>query len=66
MGLVNDIDILVADSPDDFAKAVIRLYNSPDLWEKLSTNGFEIVHEKFSFSTVQDKLQSLLKEIGLS
>ena len=65
MGLENGIHIMVADTPDEFASAVVRLYNSPDLWEKLSENGMAKVQEKFSFSSVQSKLQLMLKEIGL-
>ncbi len=32
-------EILVADEPEDFAKALIELYESEELWNRLSENG---------------------------
>src|SRR5206468_1589650 len=32
-------EILVADEPEDFAQALIELYESEDLWNRLSDNG---------------------------
>ena len=39
MGLTDREDILVADKPEDFARALIELYESKELWTQLSENG---------------------------
>src|SRR4029453_12733513 len=39
MPLTNRKDILVADEPQDFAHALIELYESEELWNRLSENG---------------------------
>ena len=44
-GLTNNEQILVADSPADFADAVVRLYNDKALWQKLSDAGYRHIKE---------------------
>ena len=39
IGLENNIDVLSADEPSDFAASVVRLYTDAALWNKLSANG---------------------------
>ena len=39
MELTDHEDILVADDPEDFARALIELYESEELWKRLSENG---------------------------
>ena len=41
MGLAAGQEILVADTPEDFARALIELYESEDLWRRLSENGIK-------------------------
>lgn len=48
IGLRHEHDALIADEPDAFAAAVVRLYTSPDLWEALSRNGMALVRARFS------------------
>jgi hypothetical protein len=39
MGLTDHKDILVADQPEEFARALIEPYESEELWNRLSENG---------------------------
>ena len=39
MDLTDHEDVLVADEPADFARALIELYESEELWNRLSENG---------------------------
>jgi glycosyltransferase involved in cell wall biosynthesis len=39
MGLVHEEHVLIADTADDFAAAVQRLYDDPELWERLRQAG---------------------------
>jgi GT2 family glycosyltransferase len=57
---VSDPDVLVADSPQDFAAAILRAYNDEALWNTLSRNGLENVRAHFSFDAARAALQSIL------
>ena len=39
MGLVDEVNCLLAESPEEFAEAVTRLLNDNELWVRLSENG---------------------------
>lgn len=45
-------DLLIADAPDDFAQAVVRVLTDPDLASALSRNARRLACEKYSWETV--------------
>lgn len=53
MHLRDGHDVLVADSPIDFAEAVIRLYQDEALWSLLARNGLANVAEHFSLDAAR-------------
>lgn len=53
-------DVLVADSAEDFAAAVVRLYQDQALWERLSEGGLHNVQQYFSVETACRQLARLL------
>jgi GT2 family glycosyltransferase/glycosyltransferase involved in cell wall biosynthesis len=59
MGLRDREDVLIADEPDAFARAVIELYQSEELWARLSANGIEKTRELYSPETARRKLEFL-------
>lgn len=61
--LIDGRDVLVADNPDDFCKAVVTLYQEEMLWNAISENGFAIVSRYFSYAAVREKLLELLASI---
>jgi glycosyltransferase involved in cell wall biosynthesis len=40
--------VLIADAPDDFAAAVVRLYGNAELWQTLSDNGYRHIAENYT------------------
>ncbi|MGA9884760.1 MAG: glycosyltransferase [Candidatus Acidiferrales bacterium] len=58
MGLQHSKTALFADSAQDFANAVVRLYTDRELWRRLSENGRAHIAEQFS----RDRLASLLRD----
>jgi tetratricopeptide (TPR) repeat protein len=48
MNLVDGESALIADSPEDFARAVLRAYNDRELWHRLSVSGRRHIGEEFS------------------
>ena len=62
IALTDHEDILVADEPEDFARALIELYESEELWNRLSTNGIKITKAHYSVSAVRKRLNRLLSD----
>ncbi len=44
--------LLVADSPEEFAEAIIKLLNKPELTNKLALNAAELIKEKYLWSEI--------------
>lgn len=65
MGLVHGENILTAETVEDFANTVMEAYTSVELWNKLSSNGLNIVHERFSVESVCSALHDVLQELGV-
>jgi O-antigen biosynthesis protein len=59
-------DILVADEPQDFAEALIQLYESEELWSRLSENGVRKTRELYSVEAARKKLEFLFSEEHLN
>lgn len=60
MHVEDGVDLLIADSPTDFADAVVRGYGDAALWVKLSDNGLANVREHFSFDAARAALRRVL------
>ena len=71
MELQDREDILVADEPEDFARALVELYESEELWTRLSENGMRKTRTLYSTDAARKKLEFLfsdehLRSLGLS
>jgi glycosyltransferase involved in cell wall biosynthesis len=55
-------EILVADEPEDFARALIELYQSEELWNRLSENGIKKTHALYSTDVARNKLKTLFSD----
>ena len=62
MELQDREDILVADDPEDFARALIELYNSEDLWNRISENGIAKTRSLYSTDAARKKLEFLFSD----
>jgi GT2 family glycosyltransferase len=60
MHVADGEDILVAESPADFAAAILRAYNDAALWKKLSDNSIANVRKHFSFDAARAALLRIL------
>ena len=54
MHLADGVDVLVADDPQGFADAVVRLYQDEALWTALSRNGLDNVARHFSMQAARE------------
>jgi GT2 family glycosyltransferase/glycosyltransferase involved in cell wall biosynthesis len=60
--LNNREEILMADTPEDFARALIELYESEDLWNRLSKNGIRKTRALYSIKAARKKLEFLFSD----
>ena len=62
MDVTDHEDILVADEPEDFARSLIELYESEELWNRLSENGIKKTRDFYSTDTASKTLEFLFGE----
>jgi glycosyltransferase involved in cell wall biosynthesis len=62
MGLIDREDVLVADEPEAFARALIELYQSEELWNRLSENSIKKTRAHYSVGAAREKLEILFSE----
>jgi GT2 family glycosyltransferase/glycosyltransferase involved in cell wall biosynthesis len=62
MQLTDHEDVLLADEPEDFARALIELYESEELWNRLSKNGVKKTRALYSTDVALEKLQILFSD----
>jgi GT2 family glycosyltransferase/glycosyltransferase involved in cell wall biosynthesis len=60
--LNNREEILVADEPEVFARALIELYESEELWKRLSENGIRKTRALYSTDAARKKLEFLFSD----
>jgi len=56
MGLQHEDDVLVAETAEDFASAVVRAYCDAGLWSRLATCGRRSILRRFSPDAVRPLL----------
>ncbi|MDR3617282.1 MAG: glycosyltransferase [Candidatus Obscuribacterales bacterium] len=64
-GLTPDENILVANSPQDFAKKVVEVYRNKSQWQKLAYNGYQFVERNFSPEKIALDIKSLLMDLKI-
>lgn len=60
MDLVDGQDVLLADSPEEFAQAVVRAYEDQELWNRLSEGGRRWVGARHSKAVVAERLNTVM------
>jgi polysaccharide biosynthesis protein PslH len=56
--------ILLADDPDGFANAIIRLLDDKELANKLAVNCHTLINEKFSVESLVDEVKNILEYLS--
>lgn len=57
-------DVLVADSPDEFAQSTIRLLSEGELQTRLSANGRRLAKEKYDWQVVLGQLEEVYRSLA--
>jgi len=56
-------DVLVADSPDDFAQSVINVLNDKKLQRTIGTNAQSIVRNRYDWKKIAERLETIYNEV---
>ena len=64
MGFTDGKELVIADTPQDFADAVARVYHERELWQRLSEAGFAFVEERLSPRIVGALINDSVRELG--
>jgi glycosyltransferase involved in cell wall biosynthesis len=54
------VHVLIADTPESFADAVLRVFREPGLRQSLVDNGLQLVSDKYSWTNVMPRFLNLL------
>jgi len=65
MNLVDEKDVLVADSAAAFAEQVVRLHEDPVLWNRLSANGYKFLEAHASLEVGREVVTAIFRYLGL-
>jgi len=60
MGLVNEKNVLVGETPEEFANAVSLAYLDKDLWQRISSGGYQFALENYSVDVISKQVKNLL------
>lgn len=63
MGLVDERDVLVADSAHGFVQSLLRIYHNKILWQDLSSKGYQFCESRYSRTAVAKQLNALIDEL---
>ena len=66
IGTVPEEHLLIADDPDEFARAVKRLFDDDDLYRRLSRNARKFVEEHYDLRLAAAEMESALREIRIT
>jgi GT2 family glycosyltransferase len=62
-GLVNESSALIADTPEAFAAAVVRLYSDKGLWQCLARNSRRLVEENFTPEVIAATINGSIRQM---
>ena len=63
MGLEHNRDLMIAQSAEQFADLIIKLYNDQELWEKMADNATKAAERLYSKEVLSVKISDLLDEM---
>jgi GT2 family glycosyltransferase len=65
IGLRHGHDCLIAETPEDWARAITRLMEEDTLWASMSTAARSYAAERFSFAAGREKMRAVFEAVDL-
>lgn len=63
---IHEKHLLIADTPEDFADAIMRIFEDNELVEKLRTNARQLIEDSYSWKIVAKKFTDLVESLSVS
>ena len=63
IGVVHEQHLLVADTAEEFASGIVRLFEDPRLAQSLSRAGRTFVEREYSWTRAGERLQALYDKV---
>jgi glycosyltransferase involved in cell wall biosynthesis len=64
-GLSDGISTLIAQTPQEWVDAIIKLYDDEKLWNKFAENSQTLVEKKYSYENGHKKFKEIFASVGL-
>lgn len=64
LAVQHDKHLLIADTPEAFAEAVVRLLKEPGLRKRLADNAYQLVREEYDWAVVMPRFLSLVERVA--
>ena len=65
VGLTSGENVMIGDTPEEFANSVLRVYQDMELWQRLSEAGHKHIENHFTPQIVGQKIEDGLKLLGV-
>jgi glycosyltransferase involved in cell wall biosynthesis len=63
LDVTHEKNILLADSPQDFARQIDRLLLDDELWKRLSLGGKQLINSKYTSDKMGEQFEELVKNL---
>lgn len=63
MGTVNGESVLIANTAEEFAKAVVRLYKEKEIWNNISKKSIKHVEKSYSAQAAKEKIKEIISKL---
>lgn len=64
LAVEDGVHLLIADTPESFADAVLRILHEPGLRQRLAQNSLELIHTTYSWTNVMPRFLNLLEWVA--
>jgi GT2 family glycosyltransferase len=62
-GIGHEIEAMIADTPEDLATAIVRLYRDKKLWQKLAAGGRKLIAENYTPEVVSQIINKSIRNL---
>jgi len=63
LDLVNNVNVLIANSPQEFAKKAVSIHKDKFLYNKIQKNSYQLVKKKYNWKVITKKLETVYKNM---
>ena len=64
-GLTHGISTMIAQKPEEWVEAIVKLYDDEKLWNRFAENELALVKEKYSFEHGKKTFKEIFSSVGL-